>query len=125
MRTIFCIIGTMFFSTISNADTFLYFNSQLGDYIGGGKEQSWSTTDGEFTASKNFSNGVIVNFNGGMSWWALNFAAPNNEILKPGPYENAARHPFQSPTQPGLDISGSGRGCNELTGRFDILEIEL
>jgi hypothetical protein len=38
-------------------------------------------------------------------------------------YENAARYPFQSPTQPGLEVSGDGRGCNELTGRFDILEI--
>lgn len=38
-------------------------------------------------------------------------------------YENATRYPFQSPTLPGLDVSGDGRGCNTLTGRFDILEI--
>lgn len=37
-------------------------------------------------------------------------------------YEGATRYPFQSPTTPGLSVSGTGRGCNTLTGRFDVLE---
>ena len=36
-----------------------------------------------------------------------------------GFYPNATRFPFQG-TGAGLSISGSGRGCNELTGRFEV-----
>ena len=126
MKVIFwwiIIIGVTFFSAVSNAATFLYFNSESGDYIGQGIDQTLTTDNGVFTAiSENSSNMVAVNFDG-TTWWNLKFAAPDGDILQTGPYENAARYPFQSPTQPGLDVSGDGRGCNELTGRFDILEI--
>jgi hypothetical protein len=30
--------------------------------------------------------------------------------------------PFQGSDQPGLSVSGDGRGCNTLTGRFEVLE---
>jgi hypothetical protein len=57
-----------------------------------------------------------------MTNWNLAFSAPGDALLVPGSYENATRWPFQSPTGAGLSISGSGRGCNTLTGRFDVLE---
>ncbi len=106
----------------ANAATYLYFNSEPGDYIGQGREQTLTDEDGVFTATTNYDNGVSIRYNG-TTWWNLNFAAPNEEQLQPGPYEDATRFPFQSPTEPGLDVSGDGRGCNKLTGRFDILEI--
>ena len=40
-----------------------------------------------------------------------------------GVYENAARFPFQDPSQPGLSVSGDGRGCNTLTGRFEVNQV--
>src|SRR5262249_17940666 len=43
--------------------------------------------------------------------------------LVAGTYEGATRYPFQSPTVPGLSISGDGRGCNTLTGRFVVLDV--
>lgn len=107
----------------AHADTFLFFKSDQGDYIGGGLTQTFTPTDGTFTATKNYDNGVTVNFNGGLNWWSLNFAAPGNNFLAPGTYEGATRFPFQSPTAPGLDVSGSGRGCNTSTGRFIIHEV--
>jgi uncharacterized repeat protein (TIGR01451 family) len=33
-----------------------------------------------------------------------------------------ARWPFQTSIQPGLDVSGDGRGCNTLTGKFLVLD---
>lgn len=125
MKAIFwtTITVLMFCSSTSNAATFLYFNSEPGDYIGQGLKQTWTPEDGTFTATgSNTSNVVNIHFNG-TSWWYLDFAAPSGEILQPGPYENAARYPFQSPTKPGLSVDGDGRGCNELTGRFDVIEI--
>jgi hypothetical protein len=117
------IVGIIFCSVASNAATFLYFNSEPGDYIGEGIEQTWSPEDGVFTVTGDVSSNVVsIDFDG-TSWWYLNFAAPSGQTLHPGPYEDATRYPFQSPTLPGLSVYGNGSGCNTLTGRFDILEI--
>ena len=123
LRILICVAfaGLIFFySTISHAATFIHFSSEPGDYIGQGIEQTLTTDDGVFTASRS-DNVVTVSFDGS-TWWNLRFAAPEGQQLQPGPYEEATRYPFQSPTEPGLDVSGDGRGCNELTGRFDVLE---
>jgi len=48
-------------------------------------------------------------------------AAPDGQQLLPGVYEGATYWPFQAPLTPGLDFSGGGRGCNTLTGRFEVL----
>jgi hypothetical protein len=117
----FLVAGLIFLSSPAGAATFLHFNSEPGDYIGGGVEQTWTTESGIFTASLNSDKVVSISFTG-LDWWYLDFAGPNGQPLQPGPYENAARYPFQSPTQPGLSVSGNGRGCNTLSGRFDILE---
>ena len=103
--------------------TALALNSQPGDFIGGGINQTFTPADGIFTPSRNFSNGISVQFNGGPHFWFLDFAAPLGAPLATGVYEGATRWPFQSPTGPGLSVSGEGRGCNTLTGRFEVLEV--
>ncbi|MFN2506516.1 MAG: thrombospondin type 3 repeat-containing protein [Acidimicrobiales bacterium] len=101
--------------------TYLTFLSDPGDYIGQGRTQTWTPTSGSFTASH--STGLVtISYNGGSTSWRLNFKARSGAEVLPGPYEGATRYPFQSPMTPGLDVSGSGRGCNTLTGRFDVLE---
>ena len=106
----------------TDGTTAIVFNSETGDYIGQGLQQIFTPADGTFVAARNFDNGVTISFNGGMNTWNLAFSAPGDALLVPGSYENATRWPFQSPTGAGLSISGSGRGCNTLTGRFDVLE---
>ena len=101
--------------------TFIFLDSQPGDYIGGGVQQTFTLADGPITAHR-IGNGVSVNLNGGSHFWFLEFAAPNNATLVPGSYEDATRWPFNSPSEPGLSVSGDGRGCNMLTGRFVVLE---
>jgi hypothetical protein len=103
-------------------NTSLFFDSEPGDYIGQGLTRTWTPADGRFTVERDPANGVGIFFEGGADWWSLDFRAPRAEALIPGPYEAATRSPFNSPTRPGLDVGGSGRGCNMLTGRFDVLE---
>lgn len=126
VRILICnafIIFVLLYSAISYAATFIHFRSDPGDYIGQGREQTWTTEDGRFSAqSSGNGNVVTIRFDGGLTWWGLDFAAPAGQRLQPGPYEGATRYPFHSPTGPGLSVSGSGRGCNTLTGRFDVLE---
>jgi hypothetical protein len=46
--------------------------------------------------------------------------APDTAPLTTQVYNGAERFPFEPDGQPGLSVSGDGRGCNELTGRFEI-----
>lgn len=55
--------------------------------------------------------------------WSLELAAPFSEVLSVGFYDNAARWPFQDDDQPGLTLSGNGRGNNTNSGFFNILDI--
>jgi hypothetical protein len=56
------------------------------------------------------------------TFWNIDVRAPDGSTLVPGSYENAERASFASPGHPGLDISGDGRGCNTVSGRFTVHE---
>ncbi len=101
--------------------TALSMSSQPGDFIGGGQLFLFNISDGLFTPSRNFDNGVSVSIQTG-DFWTLDFAAPDSQTLVPGTYDNAQRFPFQPPGVPGLSVSGQGRGCNTLTGRFVVTQ---
>ncbi len=112
--------------------TVLYFNSTPGDYIGQGKEMIWTAEDpADFTAWRNYGGGVSISMDNFSyvsdysqeAWWDLDFAPPYGTQLAVGSYEGATRYPFQASDEPGLSVSGDGRGCNQLSGRFDILEL--
>lgn len=123
--TVSALLAAVMWVPLASAEEVLYFFSESGDYIGQGQEQSWTVVQGSFSASRNFDNGVSIDFNGNDPglWWNLEFAAAQDAELQPGSYENATRFPFQETDVPGLNVSGSGRGCNQLIGRFDILEV--
>ena len=104
----------------------LFYHSEPGDYIGGGVDATFDATMGTFSVLASISpSWVRLSFNtpSYSHWWYLNLVAPNNAPLQPGAYEGSARWPFQAATQPGLDFSGDGRGCNTSTGRFDVYEL--
>jgi hypothetical protein len=104
---------------------YLFLDSQPGDYIGGGVQRTFTSETADFITFNN-SNTTYVSFQVltfDQSWWFLEFAAPIGEPLVPGAYEGAARAAFRAPSQPGIDISGDGRGCNTITGRFVVQEI--
>lgn len=97
------------------------FTGSGGDYIT--QDQAWSYNPANSVINATVSpdgNSLSVNINGN-TFWQLDFAAPQGQALTAGTvYNNAARWPFQSPTQPGLSLFGDGRGCNTLTGSFTV-----
>jgi hypothetical protein len=56
-------------------------------------------------------------------WWSLRFGGANKEKPRLGLFTNAKRHPF-SDASPGFCVSSDHRGCNQLGGQFEILELE-
>jgi HYR domain-containing protein len=113
--------------TVPSSGTFLYMNSEPGDYIGGGIEQLYTSADSSFSASlpeggSHFSAAVIQGAY--THWWYVDLAAPDGQPLQVGSYTDAERYPFQSPGHPGLSIDGDGRGCNTDFGQFDVNDIQ-
>jgi peptidoglycan/LPS O-acetylase OafA/YrhL len=73
--------------------TALFFQSQTGDYIGGGQTKTYTPADGTFTigSSANAVTGRVV----GPSlsfWWDFSFSAPSGTPLLPGVYNQTLIH---------------------------------
>lgn len=105
-------------STPAAADTasgYVTMVSESGDYIGQGiartyrSNLSYSVTE----TSAHVSAGPF----------SFDFVAPAGYALTPYRYTGATRYPFQELGEPGLSVSGDGRGCNTLTGFFTVLDV--
>lgn len=105
------------------------FVSDAGDYVGQGMTRTYPLNNGNFTSKPHVGegSGITMNYDPRPvdgNWWRLNFAAPSGTALLTGEYRDARRYPFQPASQPGLDFSGFGRGCNQLSGEFTIAQLE-
>ncbi|MFF1452562.1 hypothetical protein ACFVYF_31185 [Streptomyces sp. NPDC058274] len=97
--------------------------SQPGDYIGQGATASYTSKTATITAG---GSAEYVRFRvwADDTWWDVDLAAPQGEKLHPGVYRDAERAAFRTGRSPGLDVSGDGRGCNEVFGQFSVNQIE-
>lgn len=113
----------------------VYLKGEPGSWVSGAvgsPEATWTHgIEGIFSATTNFDKGVSVSYQDG-NYWSFDFAAPtydpitntnDGQPLGVGLYNKATRFPFNSPTKPGINISGNGRGNNQQSGWFNVLEI--
>jgi hypothetical protein len=54
-------------------------------------------------------------------WWYGDFVPEQGDILAAGSTYEATRYPFNG-SGAGMDVSGEGRGCNQLSGTFTVTE---
>lgn len=115
-------------TSFAQAESTIELVSEPGDFIGQGLTYSYNDDNADITYSRNYDNGISVRIRNlpGDPWltWSLEFAAPGDAQIEPGQYLGAERFPFQDPANPGLSFYGQGRGCNTLTGSFEIYEVE-
>lgn len=104
--------------------TFVVLDSEPGDYIGQGVRSVFHEGNAILAPELNFDAGVTLNVDGA-DFWTLDFTAAGGGAPVPGVYEGATRWPFNGGLEPGLSVSGAGRGCNELSGRFEVFELEV
>jgi hypothetical protein len=107
------------------------FTSEPGDYIGQGQAQALTPPLWLFVENSGNvgSGGVWIdmrsNTGGRLVDWNVTIAAPRGQTLHVGTYTDAMRAAFRQGDQPGLDVNGDGRGCNEVYGSFSVTRIEL
>lgn len=110
----------------AHAQASFHFVSEPGDFIGKGATQTFSEPDSTFAFSGNSQQGVGVRIQagGGLGFWSLDFSSGDGQLLQPGTHLFAQRFPSNPSGVPGLSVTGAGSGCNTLTGRFHVSEIE-
>ena len=101
--------------------TVLALDSDLGDWVGGGKQWSYVSLGATFTIS---IGSRVTSIDVDRDDWHAYFAAPAGQALRKKLYDNAERYPFQSVGHPGLDVYGDHRGCNTLSGGFQVNQID-
>lgn len=97
--------------------------SEEGDYIGQGQTLAYTPATATITVGGGAGDAQL-SVSTDTDWWNVELAAPQGETLHPGVYRNAERAPFRTGRSPGLDVWGSGRGCNQVYGQFSINQIE-
>ena len=101
--------------------TRLVMHSDIDDYIGQGpRDWSYTKRNARFYI---FGGRTHVEFyvaGQGDDYWDGAFSAPPGDILAAGTtYEHAKRDPFRG-SSPGMEVTATGRGCNEIDGRFKV-----
>lgn len=115
----FCVACSLLTAAVASAQSNLVlFISSPGDYIGQG--QTYVTTN---QANFSFSGSASL-IQVGAFGFNFSIEGPGGATLVVGLYTNSARYPFNG-SQPGLDVSGNGRGCNADCGSFQIKEIHV
>ncbi len=102
--------------------TTISLSSDAGEYIGGGRDYSYTRANAEISVSVNAAH-LAVTVAGDESWTG-NFQLPDTYTqIEAGTFTNLARYPFHMPAVGGMDWSGEGRGCNTLTGAITISNV--
>jgi hypothetical protein len=103
--------------------TQLQMRSDPGDYIGQGLTYKYTPRNAELAVFGSLA-GIHGSLTSGDEWWYLDFVPGSGDIIAPGEYPDARRYPFQG-NNPGMDVSGNGRGCNELSGSFTVRSVSF
>ena len=103
--------------------TSLYLQSQSGEFVGAGATQTVGAGDATFGVSATSAAifATVVKPDG--TSWNIDLFAPMGSVIAAGTYINATR--FPTAAWPALDVYGDGRGCESLTGRFLIRELDI
>ncbi len=116
MRHLLLILGL--FTSLAQAATQISMTSDMGDWIGAGRNYTLLASDISTTQISDSRINISTNV------FSFNFSAPNDRKITAGGFLHAERDPFRGPLNPGIDISGQGRGCNTISGEFYIYEVD-
>ena len=95
-------------------------DGEVGEPITGGTRRSFSTV----TAVLGFADTTVsLDLGTGDAYRRVALASPVGQSLAVGVYENALRFNVDAPGRPGLEVTGGGVGCNQVSGRFVVDEL--
>jgi hypothetical protein len=115
-------VAAMAVEEVTAPRTVFAYSSEAGDYIGQGGSNRYTPDNATISVrgtSQNLTFSVVTT----SEFWFVQLAAPSGETLHPGVYYNAERAAFRTGRAPGVDVSGDGRGCNQIWATFEVNQI--
>jgi len=107
----------------TRADTFIYLDSQVGDFVGQGIPRT--LRPGTVTATVDGNQVLTLSYANATTSLSVRLEGTNGQPLAVGEYDGASRWPFNPPSNPGMDVSMDSRGCNTISGEFVVREIAV
>ncbi|MEU6995669.1 hypothetical protein ABZ953_34075 [Streptomyces sp. NPDC046465] len=98
------------------------FQSDPGDYIGGGRTVGYTGSTSTFRATGDASR-VHYSASGKRDDWSADIGAPKGQAFEVGKTYQANR--FGDDGLAELDVHGNGRGCNTTSGEFKVTKLAL
>lgn len=102
---------------VPSSGTYVYLESQPGDFIGRGRTYLYTLGDSLINVSQDHGIGVAVN---GDENWSGYFRVPESYQRAEAGYYPGVQRSSTDPSKGSMDFSGEGRGCNTLSGWFSI-----
>jgi hypothetical protein len=108
--------------TVSPNTTSYWYTGGSANYIGQGATASYTPASSTMTIAGTTADLTVYVSSPGTNW-SIRLAAAPGQTLAPGSYTDVQRAAFRTAGHPGLDVSGQGRGCNNVFGSFVINRI--
>lgn len=110
--------------TPSRHTSIFAFESDPGEFLGGGRSLMFTDADGAFTALHEHPGFVFIEFQRSTPFeiWGMFFESPRGSELVPGIYDPATNG--GSSRKPGMNAWGAGRGCGFVKGWFEVREAQ-
>jgi putative Ig domain-containing protein len=107
--------------------------SSEGEYVGRGLNYFYGDHDGNWNAYAldNSGDGLVddvrIRFSGSPGdFWGLSFSTTKlGEAMVRGTYDGVQGFLVEQAGHPGMDISGQGRSCNVVSGKFTVLDAKF
>jgi hypothetical protein len=99
--------------------------SEAGDSVGQGTSVSYTSATASIEGGGSTPESARVRVFADDTWWEVTLAAPKGDTLRPGVYRNVEKAAFRTGRAPGLDVSGRGRGCDDVYGQFAVNQVEI
>lgn len=94
------------------------------EYISSGKHLSLSAPGDTASITQQGPGDIQIAFVRGDTEYDANFSTGSDARFEARAYSHAQRYAMGEPGTPGLEISGDSRGCNAISGSFQVSKIE-
>jgi hypothetical protein len=91
--------------------------------VGGGTTESFVSPQTVFTVAAT-TTAIRVQVASTPEPWSLEFTPPDGRSLRNGIYEGAQLAGLNASGVPGIDVNASAVGCNPVTGRFELSDVQ-
>lgn len=103
---------------------FLALDGGADEWVSGGRSYRLESDDSRVVIHNWEPGDLSLTFYTDNGDWSVSVAVPKGEMFERNRYGDVVRYPFQNGAEAALEVTGPGRGCNEVAGAFTVQTVE-